>query len=474
MAWLTYLSFVVVAGLVLQNFISRRASRRQRELPHIPLVKFDENDTLERYISSTRELMHKGYLQYSKKGQAFKIRNPVDERCPQVIISKKYLDEVKNAPEDKFSFPLYSIQAFLLEYSGSVLPSASATHVTRIDLNKNLDWTSLKPWDTFLPVISRVTGRVLVGSELCKDPEWIQLTITNTTGIVKSAMAIRETYSSQWQWLAPWTAPWRNDLINARQKATQLIEPTCRKRISGVSGEENNNVVKWLIDHSEGKPITPAEIADSILFLYMAGIHSTSASLISIVYDLIAYSEYIPGIIEEIKQTLAESPEWTKLSLAKLRKLDSFLRENQRLHSVGMVTVQRSTVVPYTFSDGLYLPANTMLAFPTYEVTHDPDIYPNPDEFDGLRFYRMREQGDAAKFHYATVSNESTNFGAGFHACPGRFFVGYELKIILAELLLNYDLKFAVGNERPPDLLHDFSIQPNPEAELLIRRKEEV
>lgn len=201
------------------------------------------------------------------------------------------------------------------------------------------DWTSLWPWNTFIPIISRVTGRVLVGSELCRDPEWIQLTIANTTGIVKSAVAIRERFSSKWQWLAPWIGPWRNDLIKVRKRATQLIEPAYRKRIPGANGGKHNDAVQWLIDNAEGKPITPSEITDAILFLYMAGIHSTGATLISIVYDLIAYSEYIPEIIEEIKQTLAESPEWTKQSLAKLRKLDSFLKESQRMHPVGMGTV---------------------------------------------------------------------------------------------------------------------------------------
>lgn len=83
----------------------------------------------------------------------------------------------------------------------------------------------------------------------------------------------------------------------------------------------------------------------------------------------------------------------------------------------------------------------------------------------------MREEGDPTKFHFASVSNESTNFGAGFHACPGRFFVSHEVKIILAELLTNYDLKFATGTERPQDTYHDFTIIPNSQAELLIRKK---
>jgi hypothetical protein len=51
---------------------------------------------------------------YSKKGQAFRIRNPADDGSPQVIIPKKYLDEVKNASEARLSFPLHSIQVRLL------------------------------------------------------------------------------------------------------------------------------------------------------------------------------------------------------------------------------------------------------------------------------------------------------------------------------------------------------------------------
>jgi cytochrome P450 len=82
----------------------------------------------------------------------------------------------------------------------------------------------------------------------------------------------------------------------------------------------------------------------------------------------------------------------------------------------------------------------------------------------------MREQGEPTKFHFATVSHDSTNFGVGFHACPGRFFVAHELKIILSELLMNYELKFAEGAERPQDGFHDFTIIPSRTTDLLIKR----
>ncbi|PYH42434.1 cytochrome P450 [Aspergillus saccharolyticus JOP 1030-1] len=503
MTWTIYLSLAVAAGILCHSLISSRILRRQRDLSHIPLVRFHHDDTQASYIARTREIMHQGYVEYNKKGMAFRIRNPVDEGSPQVIMAKRYLDEVKNASEEQLSFPLYSIQAFLLKYSGSVLPSAAATHVTRIDLNKNLgelvepmreecldtlrvvipeskDWTLLKPWDTFVPLISRMTGRVLVGPTLCSNPEWIQLTIANTAGIMKSAMEIRASYSARWQWLAPWTYRGRNDLRKLRKRATELIEPLYRERLAGKQPadpeQKHRDAVQWLIEGHQTeteKGITSAEIADGLLFLYMAGIHSTSATVVSIMYDLLAHPEVIPELLEEIHQVQTESPQWSKQSLAKLRKLDSFMKESQRLHPAGFVTVQRSTVRPYTFQDGLQLPANTFLMFPTYEFTHDGETYPNPEQFDPWRFYRMRTEGDATKFHFATVSNDSTNFGAGFHACPGRFFVAHELKIILTELLLQYDFKFAEGTARPPDHYHDFTVIPNQQAQLLVRKRQE-
>ncbi|PWY81892.1 hypothetical protein BO70DRAFT_336994 [Aspergillus heteromorphus CBS 117.55] len=447
MALTMYLILALAAVLVLHSFLSSRKLQRQRGLPHIPLVKFDRDDTQANYVMRTKEIMHQGYLKYTKNGIAFRIRNPIDEGSPQVIIPSKYLDEVKNAPETELSFPLHAIQSFLLEYSGSALPSLAATNVTRIDLNKNLgelvgglkeecldalgtvipestDWTPLKPWEVSLPLVARMTGRVLVGPKLCSDPEWIQLTIANTTGIMKSAMEIRASYSARWQWLAPWTYRRRKDLLTLRKRAARMIEPLYRERIATNSHtEKHRDAVQWLIDNGnhDGQVTSPAEIADGLLFLYMAGIHSTSATVVSMMYDLIAHSDYIPELLEEIHQVLADSPEWSKQSLAKLRKLDSFMKESQRLHPVGHVTVQRSTVKPFTFHDGVRLPANTHLSFPTDELTHDPDVYPQPDVFDGLRFYHMRRDGDASKFHFATVSNQSTNFGAGFHACPGRF-----------------------------------------------------
>lgn len=110
-----------------------------------------------------------------------------------------------------------------------------------------------------------------------------------------------------------------------------------------------------------------------------------------------------------------------------------------------------------TLSDGLFLPKGTFVNANGYQITHDPAVLESdsdPNSFDGLRYYNMRkrltktgqdEKEVAGKHQFVSVSNSSLMFGYGKHACPGRFFAGNEIKLILAKILLEFDLKMPPG-----------------------------
>ena len=72
----------------------------------------------------------------------------------------------------------------------------------------------------------------------------------------------------------------------------------------------------------------------------MAAIHTTSMATTAAIYDLAAYPEYIAPLREEIQKVLDEDGHdidddgflrLKKSSMPKLWKLDSFLKESQRL-----------------------------------------------------------------------------------------------------------------------------------------------
>ena len=54
---------------------------------------------------------------------------------------------------------------------------------------------------------------------------------------------------------------------------------------------------------------------------------------------------------------------------------------------------------------------------------------------------------------------------------PGRFFAANELKIMMANLVLKYDIKFADGSRRPKNEWMATTIQPSATAQVLFRKR---
>lgn len=105
-------------------------------------------------------------------------------------------------------------------------------------------------------------------------------------------------------------------------------------------------------------------------------------------------------------------------------------------------------------------------------VHHDPNIYPNPEKFDAFRFYNLREKIDPNQFHYGYVSDVTLNWGAGTHACPGRFLAALVLKFALIQMITGYDMKYADGRpEKRPEYCVDNSRREDPMLKVELRAR---
>jgi len=76
-----------------------------------------------------------------------------------------------------------------------------------------------------------------------------------------------------------------------------------------------------------------------------AAIHTTTSAICQILYDLAARPEYLQPLRDEIDQVIQEDGydkdgegflKLKKVSLTKLRKMDSFMKESQRLAPMGI------------------------------------------------------------------------------------------------------------------------------------------
>ena len=147
-------------------------------------------------------------------------------------------------------------------------------------------------------------------------------------------------------------------------------------------------------------------------------------------YRLLAHPENIEPLRQEVDAVIREEG-WTKAGIDKMYKIDSFLRETQRLDGLGLrslhslsrvkmltlrfpVPLIRLALRPFTFSNGVTIPAGTLIAVPGSAVHTDEANFHDPDTFDGFRFAKFREnEGDTTTNRYQTVSTSSEHLAFG-------------------------------------------------------------
>ena len=101
----------------------------------------------------------------------------------------------------------------------------------------------------------------------------------------------------------------------------------------------------------------------------------------------------------------------------------------------------------------------------------DPRVV-DPDKFDGLRWYRMRQQeGNSYKMQFVATDKWTLHFGHGRHACPGRFLASNTIKVLIGQLLLDYEFKFPADQGRPKDVHAHEYVFPNPDGRVLFRKR---
>ncbi|KAJ7736199.1 cytochrome P450 [Mycena maculata] len=271
------------------------------------------------------------------------------------------------------------------------------------------DWRLVPILPTILTVITRTSTRLFVGPQICRDPDYLELALQYTIDIVIRSQIINL--------LASVLRPILGPLISSRnqniRKGMKHLAPTIQYRIA----QENefgpswpgkpNDLISWLLDSAEGRERTAPALVVRILLMNMAAIHSSSSVFTHALFDLTNHPE-------EAEQVVAELG-WTKAAVNRMHKIDSFLRESQRIHDNG------------------------------------PGVFNR---------------------HMISTGVEHLPFGHKLHACPGRFFAATALKTMLAHVVINYDVRAEVEGLRPPDDVFGISVIPNRKAKIWFKKRQ--
>ncbi|KAL9095449.1 MAG: hypothetical protein Q9165_002320 [Trypethelium subeluteriae] len=415
-----------------------------------------------------------------------------------LVLPPKYIDEVKAAPEAKFSIgaELYTRNLGRYTLIGTVGRAHGFVNSIRQDLNRNLaltfptlqaeteyaastsigdcpEWKPIAVYPVALRMVALLTGRVFIGPQLSRNEEWIGASIQTTVDTFSGSFKL---WNYHWS-IRPIMARLLPEIQNIHQqnkRVAELLEPVLSERLRQMGQPDFKppaDMLQFFLDNLDGKDAAYQAALQSAI--NVAAIHTTSMNITHVIYDLAAYSEHIEPLRAELEEVLSmNGGVWDKNSIIKLRKMDSFIRESQRMSPPGIVSMSRRVQQDVVLSDGVKLPKGTLVACDSWSATRDSNLWDNPEAFDGFRFEKLRAiPGNEAKYQFVTSSSTNMHFGHGSHACPGRFFVANEIKILMAHIIQNYDIALKPGCERPQSMYMNIMILPNMEAEVLFRSR---
>lgn len=247
-----------------------------------------------------------------------------------------------------------------------------------------------------------------------------------------------------------------------RQQAEALIR-------DGKKVTKTADAIGWMVEVAKDRQI---DYVAAQLSLSLAAIHTTSETSTMCILQLCDTPEIAHILREEMIQVLGDNG-WSKVSLYKMRLLDSFLKEVQRVRGLSSASMNRMVKKAVTLSDGTVLPTGSRIMVLDDKAT-DSSTYPEPAKFDVARFKKMRErEGEENRHQFVTTSPDHMGFGHGQHACPGRFFASNEMKILLCFLILQYEFRYVPEEAVPVTREFALSRSADPKTRIQIRRRRE-
>ncbi|THC90536.1 hypothetical protein EYZ11_009999 [Aspergillus tanneri] len=494
-----YLDIFPLLGVLLLSALTLFYTPLTR--PQLPLVNDKKPFELQyanakkRFVTDARNLIKNGLT----KTSAFRI---VTENGNKIVLSPKYANEIRNIEELSFNAAIASdfhgnIRGFnvfkertassnvfldavrmkLTSSLGKITEPLSMETADALQVNwtNNRDWHHLAIRPSILRIVAQLSSKVFLGDKICRNPDWLRITIDYTVDSVLAAEELR-------LWPAPvrpvvsWFLPSCRKVRNDMAEAYSIIRPVLEERRrnkemaiqQGRTPDHYNDAMEWMEECAKGRPYDAATAQMSFSF---AAIHTTSDLITQVLYDIAGKEDLIQELREEVITTIGEGG-WKRTTLYKLRLMDSVIKESQRMKPIGIASMRRQAKAAIQLSDGTRIAKGDILVV-SCEWMWDPNFYTHPDTFDPYRFLKLRDSpGRETSSQLVSPSPEHMGFGYGKHACPGRFFAVNEIKIALCHVLLKYDFKLAQGFT-PQPRKSGASLSADPNGSIAVRRREE-
>ncbi|EZF69767.1 hypothetical protein H105_07888 [Trichophyton soudanense CBS 452.61] len=439
---------------------------------------------------SGRELedaIQHAYFKYTKQGKPFAIKADLDNWM--LMLPLESMKEWCNLPADHLSFMNYVENASAIGYHTNADCQTHINAILAYNQKKHTDhvhslvltdaeeflpsffgnpsskeWTKFNPIEVVSNVLMHYATSLVLGPKFSRDPILMQHITAHVLGIEEVinefARWPRILFPLLWR-LSPVHRKFRSNISVVRKKVVPEIKRRVQLLRLGESTGEDMSMLTIFLKQAlkegllsmSGNTKTEKNDIESLFMKTLFHIYEVWGPITPLLSAMfvrcMANPEYVDALREEVSGSLESHGGWSSNFLAHTPKLESFMRESLRLYAPISVSVSRRLNKPLRIDSlDMNLPKGTCIGIPTKCVHGDPRNYPDPTTFDGYRFYDADSNTCTARA--STASEKFLAFSYGTGLCPGRFIGVKVSEILLAKVLLDFDMRFTSKDQEFP------------------------
>ncbi|CAN4122759.1 unnamed protein product [Withania somnifera] len=234
-----------------------------------------------------------------------------------------------------------------------------------------------------------------------------------------------------------------------------LAEHKKRRDSDGIklSGEEED-FMDVMLSICENRDLAGFEadtaIKGTCMALLSAGTDTTIVTLTWTLSLLMNNYQALKIAQDEIDAHVGKNRWVQESDIKNLIYLQAIVKEALRLYPAAPLSVPHESMEDCTIS-GYDIPKGTRLLVNLWKIHHDPNIWPNPNDFKPERFLTAHKDVDVRGNHF-----ELLPFGSGRRMCPGISLALQVLPFVIAVLLQGFDMKRPL--DEPIDMSESFGL----------------
>jgi hypothetical protein len=422
-------------------------------------------------LTKSKEWLFAGYEKYGKNNKIFVLPAVLGMQA-EIVIPRSQMSWMLDQPDSVLStreahyeilqgeyafvspailrdpYHEHVVHKHLVRNLNAIIPDLEEEVPASVDVVYGLDTESYQKIDaleSFMKMVPRLTNRMLVGPVLCREKKFLDAVLSFTKDVIQTQAFLL---------MMPKTVhPIVGNLMGLTSKyhywlASRFNLPMIKKRLEDFEKreagdpeykdwKEPRDFITWTYHtaQAEGRKdeMSPARIAERIMPLNFAAIHTTSLTAYDTITNiLLADPSVLESLREEAHRIYKEEGGWTKQGLTRMHRMDSAIRETQRVSPIALTFIHRKVAVKegITTPEGVHVAHGALLSCAWTPVALDDDLHENPAEFDAFRYSRAREEydvmtpeekekADTLKLKQSgmvTTSDRHLPFGHGRHA----------------------------------------------------------